>query len=413
MRRLAILLLSVATIISCLLATAAPAHAATTDSTSEAGFLRLLNLARAGTGLGMLDLDPAASNVARGWSNAMATAGVLSHNPNYVNQISQLVTNAWTRVGENVGVGPSVDSLQQAFWNSAGHRANILGAYNRVGIGAVRDGSGQLWVTFDFVQGPAISPNSGVDPCASTPGYILDGFGGVHAVAGAPSLGAGPYWGGWDIARDLRTSGGQGWLLDGFGGVHSLGSARHIATSAYWSGWDIARSMAITPDGAGVYVLDGWGGVHPGGTAKAVTQTGYWPGWDIARDIEVDPTTGDRGYTLDGFGGLHAFGNMPSARITAYQSGDFAQSFRFLPDGTGGYVLDTAGHAHPFAVGSNPMPAELPSLTPMGGRASYLLFKNGAGSLVTGGGAVLGLGTPCGAGTMWGTWNIARAAATA
>ncbi len=35
------------------------------------------------------------------------------------------------------------------------HRANILGDYNRVGIGTVRDGSDTIWVTVDFVKGPA------------------------------------------------------------------------------------------------------------------------------------------------------------------------------------------------------------------------------------------------------------------
>jgi hypothetical protein len=411
MRRALVLLTVALGLLGTLVVSASPAGAATTDSTSEAQFLRLLNLARAGSGRPMINLDATASNVARGWATSMANSGTLSHNPSYVSQINQFVTPDWTRVGENVGDGPSVTSLQSAFWNSPGHKANMLGDYNRVGIGAVRDGSGQIWVTYDFVKGPAIATNTGLSSCAATPAYMLDGFGAVHSVDGAPSLGNGPYWG-WDIARDLAVVNGKGYVLDGQGAIHPMGGAAGFANGPYFS-FDIAQAMAVTPDGKGAYVLDGWGGVHPAGTAKPAATTAYWVGWRIVRDLQVDPSTGDRGYVLDGFGGLHRFGNMPAARTTAYSSTDFAQSFRFLPNGTGGYVLDTAGHAHPFAVGNNPMPPSLPDMgAPIDGRASYLLLKGGSGAVVTGGGAVLGLSQSCATNPLWGTWNIVRGAAT-
>src|SRR5260370_9483626 len=48
----------------------------------------------------------------------------------------------WTSVGENIAwntyspQSTSVIDANTAFMNSAGHRANILGAYNQVGVGA-------------------------------------------------------------------------------------------------------------------------------------------------------------------------------------------------------------------------------------------------------------------------------------
>jgi len=42
--------------------------------------------------------------------------------------------------------------------------------------------------------------------------YVLDGFGGVHAVGSVLLSSSSPYWGGWNIARSLgvvRSSQGQ------------------------------------------------------------------------------------------------------------------------------------------------------------------------------------------------------------
>ncbi len=75
-------------------------------------------------------------------------------NPNLVDQVNNQVTSQWSRIGENVGFGPNVAALEQAFMNSAPHRANILGDYNRVGVGATRDSKGTLWVVVDFLKGP-------------------------------------------------------------------------------------------------------------------------------------------------------------------------------------------------------------------------------------------------------------------
>ena len=123
----------------------------------EQDFWNQTNAARAQNGLAPLQWDEAAANVARGWSAQMSGAQTLSHNPSLADDITNDVTPDWTRIGENVGYGPSVSTIQNAFMNSSGHRANILGDYNRVGIGVVRDAHGVVWVTVDFVKGPALA----------------------------------------------------------------------------------------------------------------------------------------------------------------------------------------------------------------------------------------------------------------
>lgn len=151
---------------------AAPAGAAPADE--ELAFFQLGNAARGQAGLAPLTRDPLADQVARSWSAQMAAANRLSHNPNLASHVSSQVTDQWTRLGENVGVGGSAAALHTAFMNSSGHRANILGAYNRVGIGVVQSGS-SIWVTVVFIQGPAIAasvPTSNFAPFPNASAFV-------------------------------------------------------------------------------------------------------------------------------------------------------------------------------------------------------------------------------------------------
>ena len=96
----------------------------------------------------------------------MSSRNQLQHNPNLQAEVERYVTTAWQRIGENVGVGYSVSSLHDAFMNSSGHRANILGDFNRVGVGVVHEASGRIWVTVVFIKGPALAPPA---PSGSSP----------------------------------------------------------------------------------------------------------------------------------------------------------------------------------------------------------------------------------------------------
>jgi uncharacterized protein YkwD len=131
--------------------------AGATIEQDEARLFELTNQSRAANGLGPLAYDGAATGVARAWAQELANSGNLRHNPNLVAQVDAHVTRDWTRLGENVGYAGSIDSVHNAYMNSAGHRANILGAYNRVGVGAARGGDGRVWTTVVFLQGPAIA----------------------------------------------------------------------------------------------------------------------------------------------------------------------------------------------------------------------------------------------------------------
>ena len=134
------------------------------SSSDESALFAATNQARADNGLPALQYDSALSQIANAWADVMAGSQSLQHNPNLVDQINNQVTSDWTRIGENVGYASSVGQVQAAFMNSAPHRGNILGDYNRVGVGATRDGNGRLWVVVDFVKGPSIGPTNPPPP---------------------------------------------------------------------------------------------------------------------------------------------------------------------------------------------------------------------------------------------------------
>lgn len=127
-----------------LVVSAAPAGA----SSEAYDFLSRVNASRQAHGLKPLAMKSDLVNVAYGWSKHMADNNTLAHNPNLTTQVKN-----WQAVGENVGVGPTVKDIEDAFMASTHHRENILDpSYTEVGIATVRDANGQLWVTQDFRQ---------------------------------------------------------------------------------------------------------------------------------------------------------------------------------------------------------------------------------------------------------------------
>jgi hypothetical protein len=132
-----------------------PAWAGPADD--EAAFVRKTNEARHNHGLGSLSVQSDLVAVARRHSHEMANKGTIYHNDNLGNEVG----GNWTVLGENVGMGPSVDSLQTAFMNSHDHRENILyRAFNQVGVGVVWDGD-TLYVTVVFAARSSSSSSSG------------------------------------------------------------------------------------------------------------------------------------------------------------------------------------------------------------------------------------------------------------
>jgi hypothetical protein len=114
----------------------------------EASMLSLINAERADNGLAPLATYSDLVDDAIAHSTTMRDMVYLHHNPELGS-----VTTGWFALGENVGVGPTVDSLHAAFMASPGHRANVLGDYNYAGVGIVEDGP-RIWVTIVFMRGP-------------------------------------------------------------------------------------------------------------------------------------------------------------------------------------------------------------------------------------------------------------------
>lgn len=115
----------------------------------EAQFIVDINQLRVSKGLVPLAPDGHLTDVARAWSAQMAQAGTLSHNPNFAAQMG----SGWRKLGENVGVGSSVDWLNQAFINSPHHYENLVDPdFRLVGVGVVDTSDGSIWVTEDFEQ---------------------------------------------------------------------------------------------------------------------------------------------------------------------------------------------------------------------------------------------------------------------
>lgn len=110
----------------------------------------LVNRARTAAKLTTLTVDQAAATKAQNWSAHMASTGVLEHTGGGTKLDPSGLTN-WCSIGENVGKGPSVQAVHDAFMASSTHKANILGRYQRVGTGVVHEGD-LYWVTEIFLR---------------------------------------------------------------------------------------------------------------------------------------------------------------------------------------------------------------------------------------------------------------------
>lgn len=109
-------------------------------------------------------------SIAKSWAYHMARYG-LQHNPNLQTQINNKCSSNWMTYGENVGEGPSLSSVYNAFMASCPHHSNnddrrvtVNGttcgtdethAYYRfryVGVGAYEDSQGTNWYVIDFAN---------------------------------------------------------------------------------------------------------------------------------------------------------------------------------------------------------------------------------------------------------------------
>lgn len=129
------------------LAVAGLATTAGADAASESGFLTKINTERAAHGLGALAIEGNLVAHARNHTQAMIDADKIYHS-----NFTPAGGTGWSAMAENVGRGGTVDSLHKAFMDSSGHRQNVLGDFNYVGIGTDYSPDGRLYVTVVFMK---------------------------------------------------------------------------------------------------------------------------------------------------------------------------------------------------------------------------------------------------------------------
>ena len=125
-----------------------PATGAHADTVSdESSFVSKINDLRAGLGLPALQVNANLVTKARGWAAGMAAAGKIWHST-----LSDGITADWEKLGENVGMGGSVDGLHAAFVASPHHYENLVDPdFGYVGIGIAMNGD-TMYVAEEFMQ---------------------------------------------------------------------------------------------------------------------------------------------------------------------------------------------------------------------------------------------------------------------
>lgn len=156
-----------------------PRSQATVEPASAGSeFFLMLNGLRSAQGKSTLQRDPGLDALATEWAGHMAdvydrtrvvrtpglassscdSVSALCHRTNLGAAASSVEPN-WRSTGENVGTGGAVTSLHEAFVQSPGHYANMVGNFNRVGVGVVVR-NGRIWVAFNYLLGPDLAPSS-------------------------------------------------------------------------------------------------------------------------------------------------------------------------------------------------------------------------------------------------------------
>jgi uncharacterized protein YkwD len=135
----------------------------------ESLLITLTNQARASAGLGALIVDGTLNSLARSRSQDMEDRGYFSHTtPEGTTVFDQMraAGYCYTAAGENIGRNNYPDdsatsTVFDGFMGSSGHRANILGAYDHIGVGAYKGADGfHVW-TMVFAAKCGSSGSSG------------------------------------------------------------------------------------------------------------------------------------------------------------------------------------------------------------------------------------------------------------
>jgi len=107
-----------------------------------------INSSRAAAGVQRLADYGTSDTKAQNWANYLASIGTIKHS----NLTDGYQSGTWCRLGENVGMGPSLSAIHSAFMNSPSHRANILSPYyDHIGTGVAKRGN-TYYVVHEFAD---------------------------------------------------------------------------------------------------------------------------------------------------------------------------------------------------------------------------------------------------------------------
>jgi uncharacterized protein YkwD len=123
-----------------------PLQVSAAPTTKEVRLLRMVNGTRNARGLAPLAMRDNLVRMARRHSSAMSRQNLLFHTACLS---CRFPAGSWSALAENVGTGGSLRGIHRTMMGSAGHRQNLLGGFDAVGIGVVKRG-GQFWVTEIF-----------------------------------------------------------------------------------------------------------------------------------------------------------------------------------------------------------------------------------------------------------------------
>lgn len=141
---------------SCAAATALDQITASPNESSQ--FVAAVNQLRESKGLNDLTVDGNLSSIAQNWAVTMGQADDIFHRSNLADGVSI----NWKRLGENVGMGPTVTDLMNAFIASPHHYENLVDpSFTRIGIGTVRTPGGLMYTAHEFA---AVVGDSGGHP---------------------------------------------------------------------------------------------------------------------------------------------------------------------------------------------------------------------------------------------------------
>lgn len=149
------------------------AQPASALSAEEQYLVDSVNAARAAQGLAPLTYSEQLSVLSQRHSVEMSNAGSLFHTSNLGSTVGTIYPN-WTRVGENVGRGATIEEINAALLASPSHAANIYGDFNLLGVGVYTNPGGVMWVTETFAKAVVTTARTVTTaPVASAPAPVV------------------------------------------------------------------------------------------------------------------------------------------------------------------------------------------------------------------------------------------------